>query len=394
MRMAYICADPGVPVFGTKGCSVHAREVISALRRARVEVVLYASRFGGPVPAGFEDLEYHALPRATSRDAAEREQCAIAGNSILAKRLANDGPFNAVYERHSLFSTAGMQYAAEHEIAGILEVNAPLIDEQKQHRSLVHEPAAIASAADAFDAARAIIAVSPGVADYVAALQPSSRGRIHVIPNGVNQDRFNPDVTPAIPALAGKFVVGFAGSMKPWHGLELLVDAFEQVARQIASAHLLIVGDGPLSEPISNLLATRKLPATLTGPVPMEQMPGMLTSMDVALAPYPARPDFYFSPLKIVEYMAAGRAVVASDIGSINHLISTNVSGVLVPPGDVQALSDAIGRLVSSDLRDRLGAAARQTVVEAHTWDHVAAKIIELASSSAPATQAGQLERC
>lgn len=106
----------------------------------------------------------------------------------------------------------------------------------------------------------------------------------------------------------------------------------------------------------------------------------MLTSMDVAVAPYPALDDFYFSPLKIFEYMAAGRAIVASAIGQIGDLITDGITGLLYPPGDTAALSAALQRLADDPvLRVQLGKAARQAVVQNHTWDGVAGRILKIA---------------
>lgn len=381
MRVAYVTADPGVPAFGTKGCSVHVREVIDALRRAGAAVTLFASRFDGDRPAGWEDVSCHPLPRAAKGDLPARERASIAANDDLAGLLERHGPFDAVYERYSLFSTAGMRHAARRGIAGILEVNAPLIDEQAAHRGLADRAAAETAAAEVFATATAVVAVSPQVARYVEGFSSAAAGRVHVIPNGVNHRRFRPDVSPALPGLAGRFVVGFAGSMKPWHGLETLLDAFGPVAGHDPRAHLLLVGDGPLRATLEAATAGRA-DVTFTGAVAGERMPGMLTSMDVAVAPYPPDPGFYFSPLKVYEYMAAGRAVVASRIGSVCDAIEDGVSGLLTDPGDPGALADAIDRLRRDPaLRARLGAAAAERVRRSGTWDHVAGRILALARS-------------
>ena len=100
-----------------------------------------------------------------------------------ALRIA--GPFDCVYERYSLWSCAGMEYAESRGIPGILEVNAPLIEEQIRHRELVHREEAERIAARVFAAAHAIIAVSPGVAAYLDGY-PQSRRRVQVLANGIN----------------------------------------------------------------------------------------------------------------------------------------------------------------------------------------------------------------
>jgi glycosyltransferase involved in cell wall biosynthesis len=106
--------------------------------------------------------------------------------------------------------------------------------------------------------------------------------------------------------------------------------------------------------------------------------------MDVGVAPYPNLSHFYFSPLKVYEYMASGLSVVASRIGQIADLIEHGVTGLLYPPGCPDNLSTALERLrLEPDLRCRLGHAARAKVIRHHTWDAVAKRILELADQAA-----------
>lgn len=119
--------------------------------------------------------------------------------------------------------------------------------------------------------------------------------------------------------------------------------------------------------------------ARFTGTVSPDEVPGLLSEMDVAVAPYPEKADFYFSPLKVYEYMAAGLPVVASRIGQLDDLIEHGINGLLVPPGDPYALAEALDSLRRDlELRERLGRTARRDVLRDHTWDAVAARILEL----------------
>src|SRR5207245_4134920 len=109
-------------------------------------------------------------------------------------------------------------------------------------------------------------------------------------------------------------------------------------------------------------------------------VPGLLASMDVAVAPYPALANFYFSPLKVYEYMAAGLPIVASRVGQLEHLIESEVTGLHVTPGDVAALADALERIKCElHLRARVGQAARTKVIRDHSWDGAVDRIIVLA---------------
>jgi glycosyltransferase involved in cell wall biosynthesis len=178
------------------------------------------------------------------------------------------------------------------------------------------------------------------------------------------------------------FTVGFVGTLKPWHGLHSLVEAFEMLHTHEPGVRLLVVGDGPERAFLEDDLAARGLAQTahLIGAVDPDEVPGLLASMDVAVAPYTGEGAFYFSPLKVYEYMAAGLPVVAGKIGQLDGLIVDGVNGLLVEPGNPAALAGALHVLKNNVmLRERLGRAARETVLRGHTWDAVAAKILTLA---------------
>lgn len=275
-----------------------------------------------------------------------------------------------------------MESARASNVPGLLEVNAPLIEEQAQHRGLVNRSEAEQVAERVFGAASALLAVSQQVAAYLKR-SPWAQGRVHVISNGVNPLRFPEILKPSYPAPPGTFTVGFVGSLKPWHGLPGLVEAFALLHQRVPMSRLLIVGDGPERADVEADLAARGLArvAHFTGAVDPGDIPGLLASMEVAVAPYPELREFYFSPLKVYEYMAAGRPVVASGIGQIAELIDDGVNGLLCPPGDANALAERLKQLQGEpELRIRLGQAAREAMLRNHTWDSVVQRILDLAA--------------
>jgi glycosyltransferase involved in cell wall biosynthesis len=381
MRIAYITADPGVPVFGSKGCSIHVQEVLRALAGRGAEMELFATNCAGEPPAGLGQIRLHPLSPAPKGDLASREQKCLLANEPLRAALEREGPFSLVYERHSLWSFAAMEYARASGTPGLLEVNAPLIDEQAEHRGLVDRAGAERATERALSAAMALVAVSDEVAEYLESFQ-AARGKVHVVPNGVSPERFPADLKPSLPAAPGTFTVGFAGSMKPWHGLGTLLEAFARLHEANPESRLLLVGDGAGREPLATEASSRGLGAAVhfTGAVGPGDVPGLLASMDVGVAPYPKSANFYFSPLKVYEYMAAARPVVASRVGQLEKLIEAEVTGLLVPPGDVTALAASLERIRREpELGSRLGQAARAEVLRNHTWDGAVRRILELA---------------
>ena len=378
MRVAYVCCDLGVPVFGRKGACIHVQEVVRALGRAGVRVELFARRVGDVAPEGLEGIRVHRLPKPSlGLDQASRERDAMDANRALRERLEGSGPWDAVYERYSLWSFAALELARERGIPAILEVNSPLIEEQALHRELVDRDAAEEVARRVFAAASSLVAVSRGVAEWLEEF-PTARGRIHVIPNGVDPGRF----PPALPDPERPFTVGFVGSLKPWHGVGLLAEAFALLHARDPRAELVVVGDGPEREGLERDLAVRGVAkhASLVGAVPPAAVPSFLARVDAGIAPYPMLSRFYFSPLKVLEYMAAGLPVVASRIGQIAELVEHGRSGILCPAGDAQALADALDALRRDPLlRARLGAAGREVALRRHSWDAVVRAILHRA---------------
>lgn len=387
MRIAYVCADPGIPVFGCKGCSVHVQEVLREFVRRGHSVDLLAMRTGGDVPADLADVRVHLIPVAAAADRSRREVALHNANRAVRELLSTLGPFDLVYERHALFASAAMPWSAETDTPGVLEVNAPLLAEQAKYRGLAHDDLALAAARESLRAAGTVVAVSHSVAQYVRELRGSHEG-VHVVPNGVDPRRF--DKVPRRGRQADEFTIGFLGTLKPWHGVDVLLDAFELVHRWSPGARLLIVGDGPqrdaLQRRAGELLGDAGSRVEFVGAVAPDDVPRLLARMDVGTAPYADAQDCYFSPLKVLEYMAAGLPVVASDAGQVREMVAHERTGLLVAPGDAAALAVALLTVADDPaLCERFGTAARDAVLQRFTWQGVVDCVLRLAGVGARA---------
>lgn len=389
MRIAYVCADGGIAVFGDKGASVHITAMAAAFGRIGHEVrVLCAQRGTGAADYPVEQITAD-LPPPVDRTANERSRIATAA-AIEARLMAlhRDWPFDLIYERYALWSTAGVRAGRRLGVPVIVEVNAPLVIEQAEFRTLMLADEARAIEAEVFSTAGALAVVSDELMPYVIA-RGAEPHRVQVIRNAVDTTRFAPTVLPARIAGVpdGAFVIGFCGSLKVWHGLEILLPAFGALKAALPRAHLLVVGEGPRKAWVEGFVAGAGLTdaVTLTGWVAHVDLPGVIARMDVATAPYPAAEGHYFSPLKLFEYLACGRPVVASRIGQIASLLNGTEAALLVPPGDAAALAAALLRLAHDPtLAAKL---AHFAAIEGrrHDWTDNARTVVALTREKVPA---------
>jgi glycogen(starch) synthase len=193
--------------------------------------------------------------------------------------------------------------------------------------------------------------------------------RICTIPSGFDPSLFASARGDVFPD-AGRPRIGYVGRLTPQKRPDLLVRAFD---RMRLTADLVIVGDGPERERIRQLVATSRAAdrITMTGFVEHTAVPAVLASLDLLVLPS----AYEEMGSILVEAMAAGLPVVASQVGGIPDVVHDGETGLLVPPGDVAALAAALDRLVAeTGLRARLAAGAGSRV-QAYAWPHLAARV-------------------
>ena len=362
-RLLYLSCDPGIPVLGHKGASVHVRELASALCPLGVDVAIASPRIEPAGDALDAPVRLLRLPRVSPNASEPELRVALEMQRVEVLEAARSFAADAIYERYSLLGDAGIEAAAELGIPHVLEVNAPLREEARRFRTLSHPDLAAEIEQRVFRGTGRILVVSQALGRWLEQEGVESE-RIEVVPNAVAPSRFG----PRRPRGNDEFVLGFCGSLKPWHGVELLLEACSTAFSQEPTLRLEVVGSGPLEQ----LLHSAGLPPhrlRALGSLPHTDAIERLRYWDVGLAPYLPAEDFYFSPLKVVEYMAAGLCTVASDIGELPTLLAGR-RGVVVPAGDDRQLASVLVELARD--RDRaadLGRRARAYVLDAHTWE-------------------------
>ena len=207
--------------------------------------------------------------------------------------------------------------------------------------------------------------------------------RIRVIRFGVDLDRFSPRTAPGV---GNPVRIVFTSSFYPWHGTDVLLRAFAAAQKRIGGLHLTLTGDGtgrPASENLARALGIADL-VDFTGWLDYDRVVEPLAGADIGVAPYTRLDPFYFDPVKIREYMACGLAVVGSDQGSIPEMLGHGESGLLVAPGDEDALAAAFVRLAEDHaLIERLGGVARRRAETEYNWPEISQKILALCAAAA-----------
>jgi glycosyltransferase involved in cell wall biosynthesis len=232
--------------------------------------------------------------------------------------------------------------------------------------------------------AEAIIAISNILKNYYVELGVKAE-KIHVIPNGADPEKFRPREKPADIvekyALPGKVVIGWIGALVGWSGIENLISMALHVLENYPNVAFMMVGSGANMEFFRKKLHIKNYAprVILTGTVPHEEVPHYLACMDIVLAPYPQLPFWYPSSLKIFEYMAAGKAVIAGNVGQVGEVIKDGDNGLLFDPDrEGELLQKTMALLENEELRKHIGARARQEVLGKYSWHQHAKRIVEV----------------
>jgi glycosyltransferase involved in cell wall biosynthesis len=365
MKILYAAIDQVVP--GTKGGSVHVMAVAEGLAARGHEVHAL-------ITPGRERPRSSAVDWIPMRPPLGSSHLRLTRSGAIADLAARLRP-DVIMERYHNFGGEAIVTANATGAIAVLEVNAPVIDHPGSRkawldRALLVRPMRrwrhrLCSLAD--------VIVTPNVA----VLPPGiPADRVAVLEWGADTDRFQPGLSvpapftrPAVTTLAV-----FAGAFRSWHGAIHLVGAIKTLhARGRTDIGAVLIGDGPELPRVRDE-ASGMARILITGVLPHDAMPAALAASDVGVAPFdldahaPLSLGFYWSPLKIFEYMAAGVPVIAPASDRLPSLVAHGREGILYDPRNPDGLAAALEQMSDPRLRASLGAAARERAVRDYSW--------------------------
>ena len=397
MNIAYIWQRSDIDLTKDTGPVLHVKAVIRQLQRRghQVERSLRneTGRRPSPTTSSSGNRWLHAAP---TRPGFERRKALFAAckagctcrtpvsddslrfaDSILPALSGVD----LIYERHDLQATGGLMAARRLGVPAVVELNGDVLQEYRVLGiQLSRSQWAVLRQVTrrSYHMASHIVTVSEPLRLSTIAEWNLPPDRVTTVANGVDLEvftgRVNGDFTEREPATRAPTII-HVGSFKPWHSLDLLVDAFALVVERLPNAELILVGDGELRADIEARVASLGLTdrGQFTGSVPHQQVAEWLARADVAVMAHKPTKEANASvgtPLKLMEYMAAGMAIVAPDLPNIAAIVTDSDTACLYPSGDRIALANSLlWLLTDNEERDRLGASAHLKARASHSWE-------------------------
>jgi len=374
-------------LYGQDTALHHVRQFADAARQLGHQVAVHSMNLapppgegqGGP-PPGWKQRMRGGLKRRFGRWLHDPKE--LWWNLEYIRRetglVAADRP-DVLLVRSQGLGISCVRVARKLDLPLVLEVNAPAdetstyLSHQYRHWKRLRQWAGRYK----LQRADALFVVSGALKQYYLERHRLPAEKIFVVPNGADLERFRPDTPPdpEFPRDPARPRIGYVGSFQAWHALDLLGKVIEKVGRERPASRFLMVGAG---EGVGRLRAETTLGAdrlAFTGRVDHERVPGLVASLDIGLL---AEAAYYQCPLKVVEWMAAGKAIVAPGYPPLHELIADGEEGLLFPPGDFEAMSAAVLRLeADAALREKLGRAAAKRAHESLSWRDNARRVIE-----------------
>ena len=395
MRILYYSPHPNLNLSDPAGYGTHMREMIASFRAMGHEVkpVIMGGtekrdNQSAPRNSRIKNLAKKIIP--TRRWEALKDQRLLRfdqkAQQELSEEIARFKP-DFIYERANYMQVSGVRAANEAGVVHLLEMNSPYTEEKKEldgDSTLL--PRADDLEKEQLKRTQEVICVSSSLKEYFIGKHRLPTGKFTILPNAIDPEKLKVEKRKVKElrksyGLEGKTVIGWVGSIQPWHGISTMIEAFSalpEAAREKAA--LMIVGGGETLEEMKAL--AEGTPAgkqiVFTGYVPHKQVFAHIALMDLCLLP---NTKWYCSPIKIFEYGAMGKAIIASDHAAVLDVMEPDLDGLIISP-DVPALTDALQKILPKPaLRERLALHFRDKVMQKHTWMANAERVIKIAKA-------------
>jgi glycosyltransferase involved in cell wall biosynthesis len=305
------------------------------------------------------------------------------GYQKLSKKIRSKRP-DLIYERYSLNTFCGIWASKRFGIPLILEVNAPLYYEQNNLGKLTFKRLARFSERWVCSNSKRTIVVSNVMKESLEK-EGVPGEKMVVMPNGIDPEKFHlkisGDAVRQRYGLNGKIVIGFVGWFRKWHGLEMLIEAFHEGNLGQNNAKLLLVGDGPAAHNLREYVQKYGLvdQVIFTGPLRRNEIPGHIAAMDITVQPSaPA----YACPIKILEYMAMGKCIIAPDQPNIREILQDGINSYLFKPQDQENLREVLLKVIGNRcVRHPVEQLAYETIYKKHyLWYVNARRVVDFVS--------------
>jgi glycosyltransferase involved in cell wall biosynthesis len=294
------------------------------------------------------------------------------------KAVLRRSNIDMIYERYALFSFAGFLAAKKYGTPLLLEVNDSAVVERR--RSLICRRLAQKIEQWVFIHALGIITISNMFKKIIVGegVKPI---KVEVMHNAIDPKLFHVDAFCRSNLreefhLVNKVVIGYTGGFAHWHQLPFMVDVIAELVIEHPQLHCILVGDGPDRPSLLEYVKKRGITKhfSFVGTKPHNQIPGLISAMDIALLP---NCNDYCSPVKVFEFMAMGKAVVAPKLPNLEEILTNGFNGFLFEPQNKRDLIDSLSHLVKDEeTRQCLGRNARQTVYQKHLWINNAKEVV------------------
>jgi glycosyltransferase involved in cell wall biosynthesis len=396
MKILYYSPHPNLALNSNSGYGTHMREMIAAFRRAghTVEPIImggdeetYSSDTAPSTKRKTLNLIKKGIPQPlwqTVKDLRLRYQD-HQFESKLGQKVEAVKP-DLIYERANYLQPSGVRTANRLGIPHVLEVNSPYVEERKtlgNGGSLMTDYAARIEQ-ELLEETDVVAVISSSLKEYLERKYGLQNKNFVTTPNAINESKikWNQEEVDKIRYkynLENRIVLGFVGSLLPWHGVDLLIKSFQKIRQQHANTKVLIVGDGSGVNELKQLSQHLGIEDDIifTGRVPHVQVFNYIQAMDITV--YPGSKDqvnWYGSPVKLFEYGAMGKPIVIYDQPPIRDVMEPGKDGLLIEP-EVKQLIDAFNKLINNEtLCQKIAQNFKEKVISQYTWERNVERVL------------------